>query len=222
MRPGRLMVASLCVTCVGCANAWSFPDLQADGGAGSDSGTTDACPPKDMTNFQPHWVPPIPAHQGMCTQAQVDGFASACLGSSATMTMCNQFGVSYAACYGCLPTKSTASEYGPLVVYQFPGFDDDDVNIGGCIAAAQSDTSGTGCGGSVAASDECEREACNICGSYPAFATCVEVATTGTCGSWVQAATTCGGALTGAAVECVPGTTGIALFESVATVMCGP
>jgi hypothetical protein len=252
MRSLWMMSACMCIANAGCANAWGFGDLQHDdsgandgdaahgggsdggmggdgsgnggveGGGGSDGGTTsDACLPTDMTNFQPHWVPPTQAHQGLCTQSEISNFVSACL-SSAGGTSCNQFGVSNTACYACLTVSSTASEYGPLVVYEFPGFGDDDVNVGGCIAAAQGNATGAGCAGSVAAADECQREACDICGSYSAFQTCVTSATAGTCASWVQTATTCAGALTSPGSACVPGTTGVALFETIAAVFCGP
>lgn len=117
-----------------------------------------ACTPQ-APNRVPRWTPPTPFHQGVCTDAQVTAFLTAC--ESAGREACKAFVAANPACAACALNLEQSSVWGPLVVddtesYAF-------LNRAGCVANRIGDTSASGCGAAEGRLDDCTRNACRGC-----------------------------------------------------------
>jgi hypothetical protein len=227
----------------------------ASGGSGNDAGTcapvtvmpatggpacpmgTSACYPQDVTSFSPTWVPPLGHNLGACTASQIADYSNQCLGSVQSAT-CSSWPTANMGCYGCLVTPHTQSQWGAVVEYG-TSFHIRWVNVGGCIALAES--CNLACASAVEAELQCKNTACDpsstgVCSvtdqnSYQSYKACTTepmgscgctayYQSTSCLGSMAQkpaehpALTTCyGGSLTAGFQQ---------VYQAVATFMCGP
>ncbi len=222
MRRIGLSVLSLIAIAAGCSSRSTFylsdggadggSSITADGGSGTDGGkrkdsgtveeedaaTTkkdssappvDGCEPGSVSGFTPTWKAPNAPHANKCTATQVE--ALLCLfDANANQTTC-QTTVDDPAndtCFKCIYTASTSAKLGPIVITGSLG----SLNLAGCIAAAEGNTTSSGCGAKVQAADQCGDEACDANCPVPegddaaldARNACVEQAATTVCQSF--------------------------------------
>jgi hypothetical protein len=162
------------------------------------------CAPQSTTDFVPTWVPPA-APQVACTAQQLNDLIDDCLGPNATVDACSAIQTSAAneACNACMITPSTASAWGPLVLYATASLYI--LNVGGCIA--QLSPCQQPCAAAFEAANECEVASCSA-PSCPAttanFTTCEDEAVGCECLNEYNAASQCAQSLEfGAAGTCV-------------------
>ncbi len=104
-----------------------------------------ACPPSDggcapapFDAAAIHWVPSR-VQPGACTEAQIQNFYTSCISPSATVSACDAFQSTYAACSGCLTSNVDDPSYGTLVDKPFAGGVSYTVlNTADCIEATDS------------------------------------------------------------------------------------
>jgi hypothetical protein len=166
------------------------------------------CAPGDVSSFKPTWQRPAP-HQDACTQVQIDAFYADCLATTATESSCTPFGstgtAADQACAACLITTDTATALGPIVARA--GLVE--LNVAGCFALTENHLDGSGCSGSVQASEQCSNAACaascpigNDSASFEAYQACASSADMGGCATFATASQACAGADTPAANAC--------------------
>jgi hypothetical protein len=208
-------------------------DGEADGSMGVDANEGDTavpcnggqCPsPASVVGFQPTWIPPTGAHQGVCTTALITEFYSDCLAAGGACTMFNGGDPAHQACAKCLQSQYSDPAWGPLVY----GTDNIvETNLAGCIDLLQ--PSAQPCALSLEAEDECEHAACDpVCNAasdpnFDQWVTCSSAANTCGCESWFQAATCVKGlaADAGPGAQCLVGQTFQDYYYVVAPLFCG-
>jgi hypothetical protein len=183
-----------------------------DSGFPLDGGGAFCVAPSTLPGFTPAWSPPAP-HQNACTQQNIDDFRQFCLGAG-NANACNSFLATAAgkACAACILTPATATAPGPLVDHSASqGYVS--LNTAGCVALATGDTSATGCGAKLAASEQCDDVACINCqvtgdpATLAALEQCDSDAEAGACASYAAAAK-CGDAIAEAGTagnQCITG-----------------
>lgn len=206
-----------------------------DSGPKKDTGTTPpvdggdtACEPGDVSGFEPSWKTPAPFAQGACSNTQVDALMCQ-FDSSADQTACAALVKDKAneACQKCMFTPSSAAKLGPIVITGNLG----SINIAGCIANAEGDTTDQGCGAKTQAADQCGDEACeancpiddsddgeslaarNECTTAAATSVCQEFATGAQCADSLLEAG-------GAAEECNAGSDFLERATALAKLFC--
>ncbi|MFN8546250.1 MAG: hypothetical protein U0807_18895 [Candidatus Binatia bacterium] len=154
--------------------------------------TVPPCHPVDVSGFTPTYHHPNPAHQGLCTVQQVQGFYDSCLTGDATTCSTFLAGAGAGACSACLQTPATATTWGPIVSY--PSIQ---LNASGCIEILDPTPRGLACAQSFQAAQECARAACiPSCGDPTTLAeiarlnACILEATSGGCATYTEAYTT--------------------------------
>ena len=202
------------------AGAIGVPNKRDAGFVGSDASIDDpnapdapdpaGCAPGDVGSFRPAWKPSTPLGQHACTQVLIDGYLRSCLGSSATVATCAPFQTGAAQrCAACIATPSTSARLGPLVEHR--AFVT--ANVAGCLAAVQSDPTGSGCSGAVQAAEQCAAASCEArCQTFgmpslSALESCEKAAAAGVCAGYATAAN-CADDLQdagGSAAECIVG-----------------
>jgi hypothetical protein len=160
------------------AFARSAPDAPgqadpSDGPAPSDAGVP-VTPPACLvtTPFQASpWAPPTAFGQNACSPTQLTAYQT-CLGSATGDCSAFRADSANAACVGCLETDLAAEAHGPILTQMVSGqLTVVDLNGGGCQAHYDGDTSATGCGAQINASNDCTVQACGTCSDYanPAY-----------------------------------------------------
>jgi hypothetical protein len=203
------------------------PPVTPDASASPSGPTVDVkpdCPPH-LQGFAPQWRPPTPFAQGLCTPAQIEAMVTCARDPTAAPSACK---VVYAdsvnrACGTCLLSRVDDAAYGPLIASG-----DDGViapNVAGCIARAEGDLSGAGCGAQVQAADDCLAAACALPCSDDLLPQCVSEARATVCAAYVSPATCADAALApgGAAEACAMHTPFSRLADAirVSTLFCG-
>lgn len=186
----------------------------------------DCPPPINISGFEPTWKAPAPFARGVCTNAQVDAL------------MCQfDMGADQAACAAlvkdkanedcqkCMFTPSSAARLGPIVITGNLG----SINLAGCVANAEGNTTDQGCGAKLQAADQCSDEACEAnmpCdyddGESSDAGTCTEIAARTVCASYATAAA-CADALLapgGVAAVCDEGDDFLARATALAKLFC--
>lgn len=199
-----------------------------DGGKGKDStapppddsGPDQTCAPVDVKDFTPTWKAPAAFHQGKCTDTQVDALVSCNFDDTADQTTCDKVlkDAANKDCNNCLFVASTAKALGPVVISGNIG----SLNIAGCIANSEGDTTKDGCGAKYQAANDCADESCVNCDDSDAAAlkaknACIQKALTSTCQDQATAAD-CANALLdtgGKAEQCNGGNS----FEEAAAIL---
>jgi hypothetical protein len=187
---------------------------------------SDVCAPGSVSSFSPSWKAPAAFHQGKCTTTQVDALVSCNFDDTADPTTCDQVlkDAANANCNNCLFTASTSSKLGPVVITGNVG----SLNIAGCIADSQGNTTTSGCGAKYQAANDCADESCAACDDSTAAALteknqCIQDALTSECQSYATDAD-CANALLdvgGAAEPCNQGNTFEEAAAAIGKLFCG-
>src|SRR4029077_723199 len=103
----------------------------------------------------------------------------ACLSPPIDAATCTAFIQANGSCASCLQSKETDAEYGPVIWHASNKYYT--MNIAGCIANTENDTSASGCGAAYQAVLECKETACSACfaganGSFSNFISCEQSA----------------------------------------------
>jgi hypothetical protein len=207
-------------------------------------GPVQPCAPlADAGDFSPTWHTPRVA-KGSCTQAQIDSFRQ-CIDDVDTIAnpaSCQQWYPHPITsgdqnCFACLQSLVGDDTWGPFVRTPTEML----INVPGCIAIQEQHLDGTGCGGALAASQECGRTVCApVCpvgSSVPATAAteraqeeaCEKQSEQGVCAPFTGPAECAGRIVAGDAgtpddQKCfgLPTQSKDAVFEAVGLVFCGP
>ena len=138
-----------------------LPGFGVEAGAeGGDGGGARDCKVAIPDSFQPKWTPPA-ASQKVCDDQQIGDYYKACLQGAWASAACQAFIKSAATCAACLDTQDTAAKLGPVVWRLDHGYYN--INIPGCIALVQNDSTDKGCGAAYESFLHCDRAACNAC-----------------------------------------------------------
>ena len=165
-----------------------------------------ACEPADMSAFQPSFVPPTDPQPGACDSPDEIALVTDCLTrASLPPQACADVRerTRDVTCADCVVTAVDAGRHGPVIMDGFVAR----LNVAGCIALfTRQGRDDPGCGGWVAALEDCAFEACRGCGaidagaSYdgaphapetPALEACLMAARRGTCVRFVDRAERC-------------------------------
>ncbi len=220
--------------------------IQPSNDAGSDAALLDSSPPIDApvdagcsprSGFQPS--PYVPAAQTSlsCFQSPIQGaLAADCFSDASTYASCSGFadsgldaGANTNACLACLvsPENSDAG-YGAVVQGVVPV-----INVAGCLQVADQSDAGYACAVAVQAAWACAEYACkSSCPvsddpSRAEYVACTELAATGVCSTYTQAAQTCVAAETGdgglpyVAMYCFDGTNDAGQTLTILDFFCG-
>jgi hypothetical protein len=184
------------------SDSGSAPPPSFDAGQLSDPDTgfgptaNATCAPVDLpATFKPTWRPPNGHHSGACSAGQISDFFTACLATPVDPARCSTFTQANGTCSSCLQTDDTAPSYGPVIWHDHRAFYT--LNVPGCIANEQNDTSVQSCGAAYQADLECKQTSCTGCfaaanATFAAFAACEKQASQG-CGVYANALhNTCG------------------------------
>jgi hypothetical protein len=230
-------------TVAGCTVSVEYAEAQVIGsscatwraGGGSlpalDSGTVPACAPGTAA-FTPVWHPPrIVA--GACTKDLIDSYRQCVDDSAITLDppSCSVWTGNLASanqtCLSCLISNEPDKTYGPIVELPSQQL----INLPGCLAVAEGKTDGSGCGGALAAYEQCARAAClpscptGTADELSAEAACETATQTGACKAFVAPAQCAGSIEAGdagtAAEKACFGATNDEEFEAVALALCG-
>jgi hypothetical protein len=185
------------------------------------------CSPQSVPGFNPTWQAPG-VTKAACTGTQLTGYSDACLAQPLDPNKCTAFKTANAACTACVETDDTAAKLGPIVWHRTRTYFT--VNIAGCIAIEQNDTTQFSCGAAYQAAVSCKEKACDSCfsidvPSFDAFTACEKNAGT-VCQSFDNSEqTTCTGLHDAGAPTntCFPGTGEgtVQLFARIAPLFCG-
>lgn len=131
-------------------------------GAGAGAGSTGifTCDPTPLTDWMPHWTPPVAPIARICTPRQISTELELCApGPSYNRAACSAFEVDPGnqSCLNCLFTTTDQSQYGAVTIDPLGYWQ---TNISGCIAEVDGDTSESGCGAKDQAYSDCLRAAC--------------------------------------------------------------
>jgi len=164
------LVACLFVTTASCGD---------DTGSAVGSGpATDAgedalsCPPAMVDEWHTNWAPPRAFMPGACTPDQIASEAKCNTAlSSFDLSACAAFerNIANVSCLKCLFSNVDDASHGPIVIHSDGRWF---LNIEGCIALIDGDTTATGCGAKYAAEQDCRDAACANCSSASGFDAC--------------------------------------------------
>jgi hypothetical protein len=177
---GGLVVAS---AATGCSSKTEVIVAPNEGGVTEGGGGTDARPDRvtssgdGSTNDAGPCTPqavakptePTPAYkpyrkEAACSDAQLQGFYTACVDDNATSATCQSWEDNNPACDACLITPGTAANWGPIIGI---GRGDAPFNIAGCFGITLNEgASTTGCGAARWAFDRCLRSACPLANCF--------------------------------------------------------
>jgi hypothetical protein len=150
------------------------------------------CTPSLPDAFVPSWRPPRQPVWA-CTTGQIQNYYDACQGRGATAPSCEGFEskIENTPCIQCLITTESRMTYGPYIRWPNGAVS---ANVAGCVAWAESDLGGGGCGARLMALDQCENVACGECtltnaAEKDAFDRCKNAARETLCKPYVEAAT---------------------------------
>jgi hypothetical protein len=150
-------------------------------------GSSDAavCAPQ-LAAWESTWAPPRPFMPGACTSEQIAAQAR-CNRSFDVFdeSACNAFQRSTAnvTCRKCLLSYTADPTHGPVVIHaDYRWF----VNIEGCVALIDGDTSQEGCGARYDAANACREAACANCPGGSAFTACWREAGESVCKPYVD------------------------------------
>jgi hypothetical protein len=188
------------------------------------------CKPAASSSFTPTWQKPTAFAQGACSTAQIDGFYTACLAPPIDAATCTAFVSANGACATCISSQETDAQGGPVIWHASNRYYT--MNIPGCIANMDHDTSATGCGAAYQAVLQCKEAACSTCfasqnGSFSNFSACEAQAGQGSCQKYGTALyNTCDAALHDAGspiAACIPPSTSTAkdVYDRIAPMFCG-
>jgi hypothetical protein len=201
-----------------------------DTGSGDDGGG--GCPtPADLSGFTPpthHHATAL--HQGVCTDAFVAAYYQDCLSANSTQQTCAKWGQNadqaHKACAQCLISGSSATKYGPLVLYKGVI----NANIAGCVELLDPQN-GLACATAIQQSEACDHAACDSAcpvtdnASFQLWQQCVTAAEAAGCKKYADA-TNCSGAEQdgGPAAACFPSGSNPdfqAYYDILAKLFCG-
>jgi hypothetical protein len=191
-------------------------------------GAPPACSPQSVAGFVvPPYLPALDAPIGCNDNGALINLTNDCFSDASTAQSCDGFadagedgGVS-ASCLQCLFTaEGDDAGYAAVVQSVVPI-----LNVAGCIQRNDPSDAGYQCGQAVQAAWECAEYACKVAcpvsdsASRAAYVSCTELAATGVCSSYTQAAQSClaveqadGGAPTNVQLNCFDGTTPLLEF----------
>jgi len=151
----------------------------------SGPGGPTGCQPQQVAQVQtPQWRPPSQPRQA-CSQQE----ALALIDCAFSNQNCN---IPSPTCKQCaVSMKSSAQQYGPIIIDDTTQQGGLELNVEGCAAILSQDISGTGCGPRLQAKYACEEQACAQCASADEMAACMQAADTSACAQYVQAASSC-------------------------------
>lgn len=172
-----------------------------------DAGT---CAPDDVSSYVPQWKPPL--RSTVCTAQKVTDLMTCVFDINANATTCDPITKDPAnqPCMDCLLTPSSKSSLGAVVIEGNIGT----LNIPGCVALATANTTASGCGAKLQASDGCKSAACSAnCpitddASVQALEACEADVATNDCSTYAASADACSKPLLaagGAAANCAFG-----------------
>ena len=142
------------------------------------------CAPLSVASYVPAPMTPPNTPAAACTAQDIGDFYDACIGSDITSGACATYQAAHAACASCL-----VSAGGPVVV----GGGHTKVNIAGCVALVQGDSSATSCAQKVSDELGCEALACDaVCpvsadGGTLAYEQCLQQIAATDCRSYLDA-----------------------------------
>jgi hypothetical protein len=194
------------------------------------SGDGGTCAPEALPpSFTATWHVPNAFGTGACTPAQIDQFYTACLTPPIDSMTCGAFVAANGVCSTCLESTDKDAKYGPVIWHSNRTYFT--LNIAGCIANAQADTSAKSCGAAYQAVLECKQTACEGCfltgGGFSAFSACQTAAGKAVCKAYGDAMSdTCGKDLRDAGSPssvCLPpsGTSTKEAYKRIAPLFCG-
>jgi hypothetical protein len=231
--------------CSGTDGVSAFPPAGDDAGSGTpnfdagqlgqpDTGSSavvDAtCNPAQLaTTFKPTWRPPNGLRSGACSAQQISDFYDACLATPVDPAKCAAFTQANGTCASCLQSDDSDPSYGPVIWHAKHAFYT--LNVPGCIANEQNDTSPQSCGAAYQADLECKQTACTGCfavpnSSFAAFSAC-EKSAANECTTYATGLhNACGDAIHDAgspATTCLPPSTTPAkdVYKLYAPLFCG-
>jgi hypothetical protein len=195
--------------------------------SGPDSGTGTACVALDSVGtFTPTYKPPSGAHQGKCTQQQIDDFRRFCLGTG-DQQACQTFlaKAEGKACAQCIVSPPSGPTLGPLIDHAAQGFVS--VNTTGCVALLE--PCNEQCAKDITALSQCDDAACVSCkvtdpASLQALNACTQAADNCACRDYALKGA-CGELLVGPdhpAAKCFSGATFDDGYNVLVPLFCGP
>jgi hypothetical protein len=188
-----------------------------DGGAELPGAT---CAPSSAAGWSPTWVPPTGASQGACAAQDLTNLYAACFGADATNDTCSSYQSNSPTCASCVLSASTASSWGPIVLFS----NTTTVNQPGCIALV--DPAAAACAQAAQAQAECEHTLCDSncpvsdSTTFAAWQQCTAQADAGACAGYDGACLDASLAADAGGAEC-GGADFATAFTNVATVFCG-
>jgi len=175
------------------ADALVHPDTGTTGDGGGTCTSGLACELCDVSGYTPTTQSKPTVMKGACTAQQITDFGTACFGTSATQTTCNNWQTANAdagSCVSCVFTLQSAAAWGALVCTSTSC----SLNSPGCLdielnqIAQEKQAGGTGsCGDILSDSYGCQDYACGTCsttGSPSDFSTCTTAALNAECKSY--------------------------------------
>lgn len=163
----------------------------ATGLGGTPSSVTGAtspasCEPVTLSGFTPPAYVAANAAQSACTDAEIQQYASQCLGAAKCPAL--EPGGASERCGACLlPTSVTSNQYGPIVETRAAPFYERRTNFAGCVELL---TGSSTCAAKLQAADSCTDAACVAqCGTFgTAYQSCVLEARSTVCAAYVEQA----------------------------------
>jgi hypothetical protein len=179
------------------------------------------CAPASVSGYTPApLVPPNPPTPTACTAAELTQFYGLCIAQDVESEVCLGFQATDATCAQCLLSQGTDASWGAVVVSGGKA----KLNVPGCIALVQQDSSASSCAQRVSDEMGCVGAACDaVCpvtvdAGSSAYEACVESAAATECRSYVDQE--CDPAEAGV-TACVGKTSDEASFAALAAVFCG-
>lgn len=200
---------------MGCA-IWKRPQAPTLCTANFNDGG-DPCSPSSVDGYVATALVPPRTMSAACSSAEVKALYDACVGMQASFTACAAAREAGGSCGQCVWSVATDSQWAPLVASGFAV----NLNVAGCVALVEHDSSASGCAARIAATTGCEARACSLCpndgqGSLVPHETCVQSADVGECRSFLDAECD----LADAGSECI--VTDESTFASFVNVFCHP
>lgn len=142
--------------------------------------TVDPCA-GEIEGFMPEWKPSEGLHQGVCDQAQIDGFFTACVLPGSTQAACDTFGMANGPCVQCAVSAPDDATYGPMTLYPDQKLIYE--NPGQCVSEIEMDPSDSSCGAKVFTVIQCAVSACAQCTDvdFNTLLACLNAAEAGDC-----------------------------------------
>jgi hypothetical protein len=202
----------------------------SDAATDAPSDAPPACSPAPLGS----WMPPPYAHAASprpsaCPPSFIVSYYEDCLGPNASNSGCNATwytgaDLPHATCVACLVTKSTSTQWGPIIDY---GGGTLSMNVAGCIELL--DPQRASCAMAVQQADECPHQACDTAcpvnpndqESFTKWQSCQVYADQNECSTFEQAGQCEGSEDAGPAAACVVGMSFQDLYNAIAPVFCG-